>query len=367
MESLAHGYARVKRATAARTVLDTLAAVFLGCSLAFWAVLHFAVLYQPAPYIPQAIAAAVMTLVYALALPLLLSMLVPTTPAGQMLQKTQWRTFGFPIIIASAGFLGWHAKNLMLMWFTAQPAIAEAGQQMAYTIAALIGFVVIPALCWVQVTPERWLREINNAHAVRKLSLMQDGEIAILRERLRWAEARVAMSFANLLPSEQQEVMDTLHGLFRGISDQQRAIARQLGVSAEFERTMMGDDEIAERFDYVAQQLTKNDVIPARARTIAAVNPAHADDDRDGVAHVNTRSQSSIPRDARDVTRRQVTSGEDEYACAARDHFGVRPWTIKQLEGALEIGETKAREMKDAWLADGVVHEARMGRWYFTE
>ena len=61
-----------------------------------------------------------------IALPLLLSMLIPATPAGQLLQKTQWGTIGFWVIIPAVGFLIVHAYDLMLAWFSAQPLIAEA-------------------------------------------------------------------------------------------------------------------------------------------------------------------------------------------------------------------------------------------------
>ena len=83
-------YHRLRRASTGRNVLSLLASVFLLASFLFWGVLHYTVFVSPAGFaIPQIIVAAVMTVVYSLALPLLLSMLIPTTPAGQMLQRTQ--------------------------------------------------------------------------------------------------------------------------------------------------------------------------------------------------------------------------------------------------------------------------------------
>src|SRR6185295_1511846 len=109
------------------------------------------------------------------------------------------------------------ARNLMLSWFAAQPAVAGAQLDAAYTLAALIGFVVIPALAWIQVSPERWLAEIQQAHLVKKLELEQSGELAIIKARLLWAEQKAAIGYAKLLPTEQQEVRDTLRGLLMGI------------------------------------------------------------------------------------------------------------------------------------------------------
>src|SRR4051812_6707944 len=253
-------YRSARRASSGRTALSILAGVFLAASLLFWGVLHWTVFVSPHGGIPQIAVALVMTVIYAFALPLLLSMLVPTTPAGQMLQKTQWKTVGFPVIIASAVFLAWHARNLMVLWFAGQPNIAESQQEAAYTLAALIGFVVIPALAWVQVTPERWLQEIQQAHLVKKLEEEQRGELAIIKARLLWAEQKAAIGYARLLPAEQKEVRDTLRGLLMGIADTQRGIARTMGIQAELERTIMGDTDIADTLDYVEQQLEK----PAR-------------------------------------------------------------------------------------------------------
>src|SRR5204862_3625249 len=139
------------RQTTGRNALSTLASLFLVASFAFWGVLPWSVLVAPAgKAIPQIIVAVVMTLIYTFALPLLLSMLIPATPAGQLLQKTQWGTIGFWVIIPAVGFLIVHAYELMLAWFAAQPLIAEAGLANVYTISALVAFVVIVALAMVQ-------------------------------------------------------------------------------------------------------------------------------------------------------------------------------------------------------------------------
>jgi hypothetical protein len=139
---------RARRYTTGRTVLDGLAVVFLGCSTCFWFVLHWTALVGPGlpsggHQIPQAVVAVTMTLIYAFALPLLLSMLVPTTPAGQLLQKTMWRTIGFPVILFSTGLLGYYAQALIRAWFESQPEVVAGNLTPAYMVAALVGFIVI--------------------------------------------------------------------------------------------------------------------------------------------------------------------------------------------------------------------------------
>jgi hypothetical protein len=287
-----------------------------------------------------------------------------------MLQRTKWATIGFWAIIVSAVALGFWAVLLMRAWFAAQSVIAEARIEAAYVVAAIVGFIVIPALAWVQVTPERWLREIEQAHTVRKLELEQRGELAIVRARLLWAEQKALIGYARLLPAEQQEVRETMKGLLMGIADTQRSIARTMGIQGDLARSIMGDAEIADTLSYVAEQLER----PA-ASIDRALTYFDGPDRENGQfvrftpepAHVDTRLQSSIPREPPDAARRQATPHDDAYARAARAAFGVKPWRVKQLAAKLDISDTSARGLKDDWQARGWVCETNLGRWSFTE
>jgi len=75
--------------------------------------------------------------------------------------------------------------------------------------------------------------------------------------------------------------------------------------------------------------------------------------------------QSSIPRETSDDTRRHTTPGDAAYLRAARDAFGRRPWTLKQLAAELQIGDTSAGELRDRWLNDGSARQVNLGRWTF--
>jgi hypothetical protein len=176
--------------------------------VAFWQLLT-----PPALLSLLSIQAAVLALVYSLAAPLLLSMLVPTTPAGQLLQKTQWRTIGFPVIVGCALFLAYQAEYMLELWLTAQTAVREAGFARPMAISLMIAFVVIPALAWVQLTPERWLAQIQQAHQVKKLEMQQRGELAIIKASILSAERKALIGWANLLPLEREEVFNTIRGL----------------------------------------------------------------------------------------------------------------------------------------------------------
>jgi len=346
MEQFDRRYRQLRRATVARNALDWVALIFLGCAFAFWGVAFWQLLAPPAILSLLSIQAVVLALVYSLATPLLWSALVPTTPAGQLLQKTQWRTIGFYLIVGAALYLSYQAEMMIELWLSAQPAVRDAGMAQSLAFSLSIAFILIPALAWTQLNPERWLQQIQQAHAVRKLELQQAGELAIIRARLIWVEQKALVGYANLLPAEQREIGQVIRGLCMGITDQQRAIVRTLKIGADVERTFMDDSAIADQMDYVAEMID--------AKAIES-------------AHVDSRPEPAIPASVPDDGQRRATTGNDRYLTAARDHFGRTPWTIRALANALDVGETAAKEMRDAWLVAGTAKEARLGRWALTE
>ena len=311
-------YRQLQRATVARSALDVIAIIFLVCGFAFWSVAFWQLLAPPAILSLLSIQTAVLAIVYALATPLLWSALVPSTPAGQLLQKTQWRTFGFGAIVTAALFLSYQAEFMIELWLWAQPGIAEAGFARPLAFSLVIAFVLIPALAWTQLSPERFIAQIQQAHQVRKLDMQQRGELAIIKASLVRAEMLAARGWANLLPLEQEEAIGTLRGLLMGSADSMRAIIRTLGISSDLERSIMDDHEIADHLDYVKQSI---DVVPeiwcaaapprARVGTNAIANePEDSTPERilsPSPTHVNTRLQSSIPRETPDATRRHPT------------------------------------------------------------
>ena len=155
-----------------------------------------------------------------------------------------------------------------------------------------------------------------------------------------------------------------------GISDNQRAIARMMEIQGDVERSILGDAEIADSLSYVAEQLEKPAQVIDRNLTYFDDTSRESDVNHGlhaAPAHVDSRLQPSESRTTPNVARRHMTTGDDAYARAARAQFGVQPWTLKRLSDQLDIGETKAREMRDEWLDQGWIRETRLGRWHFTE
>lgn len=361
-------FRRMQRATVARSALDVIALIFLGCGFAFWGVAFWQLLGPPSLLSLLTIQTVVLALVYSLATPLLWSALVPSTPAGQLLQKTQWRTFGFAAIVGAAFYLTYQAEWMIELWLGSQPGVAEAGFARSLAISLSIAFILIPALAWTQLTPERWVQQIQQAHQVKKLEMQQRGELAIIKASLVRAETLAAIGWANLLPVEKEEAIATQRGLLMAASDTMRSIIRTLGISSDLERSIMGDDEIAEHLDYVTREIN---IVPtiidplARESTTAIAYSPPAPELVSGAAHVDSRLQSSIPREEHDDARRHTTPGDAAYLRAARDAFGRRPWTLKQLAAELKIGDTSAGDLRDRWLADRSARQVNLGRWTF--
>ncbi len=268
--------------------------------------------------------------------------------------------------------LGYYAHTLIRLWFESQTEIVAANLVPAYMVASLVGFIVIPALCWVQVTPERWIREVEQAHNVRKLELMQRGELAIVRARLLWAEQRAAISYAKLLPAEQQEVRDTLRGLLMGIADSQRSIARTMGLQGEIERSIMGGQEIADSLDYVSQQLEK----PAQSMD-RAITWIDGQDRGNSTTlenlhispHVDSRLQSSMSRGAEpDLVRHSRTESDDaaHVLDTIRDVL-PRVFTAQDVAKLMRWKDKRpAQRVIKVWIDDRHAEEVRLGRYSLT-
>jgi hypothetical protein len=382
LETMERRYRQMRRATVARSALDVIAMIFLGCGFAFWGVAFWQLLAPPAILSLLSIQAAVLALVYSLAAPLLLSMLVPTTPAGQLLQKTQWRTIGFPVIIGCALFLTYQAWSLIELWLSAQQGVAEGHFEGPLALSLTIAFVVVPALAWVQLTPERWVQQIQQAHQVKKLEIQQRGELAILKASLLRAKLLAARGWADLLPEERFEAIGSTRGLLMSIGDTQRDIVRTLGMSAELERDIVGDREVADHIDYVAHALDvspPSPAIPAPPQRMRDLSPAESQrviDQAFTAAEQNAIPAAPQPRPTaagnsspqrpaalRSAPQRYAV----EYATAAQA-FGSGLFNVAALAETLDMKDRTARDRLNVWLADGRAAKSEtQGHFYLTD
>lgn len=360
----------------ARSVLDTIALIFLIAGVCFWTVLFYLLLAPPSLISLQMVPVIVLALTFALGTPLLVSALVPTTPAGQMLQQTQWLTIGFGVIIASAAFLTFKTFQLLELWLHGQPAIAEAHLETGLAMALTIAMVVIPALSWVQLTPERFVAALKQAHDIRKLRMLQDGEIAILRNKMIWMRQKTLEGYVNMLPDEQRALLLDTRGLIVAINQQQKAIAHAIMSHAEVEKLFMGDQEIVQSFNDVSQlvemnvmsiespPIEQNDPLALVPSTPAAMqrpapSPRPSDDHaaREVIAALDAAERAAVAEDARRAVRQGDAARDDasdgDYTVAFERYGTSQAWTVRELAETLSVAESTARERKMSWEAQG--------------
>lgn len=357
---------RARRATVGTNVLDAAALLCLIASATFWLNLYWSLLAPPA-FSVSALIAVSMGLVYAVVLPVLWSMLIPSTPAGMLLQSTKTRTWGFTFVVAASVYLTFHAWTVLSAWWSVQPNVQTTGQELWMAVACLIAFIGIPALAWVQATPEQWVEQIRQAHLVRKLKIQHAADIAILKTTLLRAQQKAAVGVANLMPAERQELVDTLRALFEGQNETIRAIAGTFRDVADVEVAfrVSDEDELAQTFDVVADELERASQLvrtqaDAPALGAGGTLPASASDgsQRVGAARVPTQGNAA----QRSTTHDSGIPYAVEYDAARTQ---LRPtWSVKQLATTLSIEDSTARGILSEWMAAGLVDKTNLRGFY---
>lgn len=366
----AHDYTQtLRRATTGRSVLGWVALACLVLNGAFWGTLMLDLLKPRSPLSPQAIQAGLSIAAFALVLPLAWSSILPNSPAMRLLQKSSWALPGQLAFTVSAVFLTWLASNWLYMWWSAQPSIAETGQATLLTVSSLIAGTLVPALSWATMTPEAWIAHIEQARQVRRLEHAMRMEEAAMRASYARAVSLLNAGLCNLTIDQRKELGGILGGFARVQQQALQGVANSwkdmYGVEAEL--GLVDDQALLDQYGKVVNALADGSNamldVTDHVSEITESRALHVPQ-RD---HVNPRLQPSIPREARDDTRRHMSSPDDAYATAAWQHFGPRPWTIKKLAAHLDLGETKTKELRDMWMEQGIVENANLGRWYFTE
>ena len=385
---------RVRRATVGSNLLHAASFICLVASAIFWLNLYWSLLNPPIVSVPALIAIS-MGIVYAVVLPVLWSMLIPSTPAGMLLQRTRTRTWGFIFVVAASIYLTFHAWTVLSTWWSVQPNVHATGQERWMAIACLIAFIGIPALAWVQATPEQWVEQIRQAHLVHRLKIQHAADIAILKTTLLRAQQKTAAGIANLMPAERQELVDTLRALFEGQNETLRAIAGTFRNVADIELNFRtgNEDDLAQTFAYVADELEQtarqvktnpdhawelpnHQVAPHHAAPHHAA-PHHAATHHavttvapsSSMSHANASGRvPSVPLDAPGNARQRTPPLDPtlpyaiEYGAARTQ---LRPtWSVKQLAETLSIEESTARGILGVWMTAGLVDKTNLRGFY---
>jgi hypothetical protein len=371
---------RARRASVGTNVLDLGAWIGLAAGAVFWS--NFFWLMVGPSGIPEMVYSVAMAVAYAFVLPILLSTLVPSTPAGQLLQQTRWKTVGFGVTIAAVVYLCFHAFVVLVAYWQSRPTVAETGQDRFLAVGSLIVFVLVPALAWVQAAPDRWMAEVQAAQAVRRLKLAQEANIMAMKTQYIRQISLLRRGIANLTAAEADEVAGTLIMFQRAENEAMGQIVDSLetitGVSTGV--NLVGDQELERAYTGITTKLRGLIVAPNEADYVEASRPRASMDDADAsvdVARLNASWQPSIPQhNAETVARGRVhgrsrttpatvrhgpprttdASMDDAAYVAAREAL-TGAWSRSDLEKALSIQKSKASDLIRAWRGLGLIDD----------
>ncbi len=366
-------YRTVRRATVGTSVLGWVALACLILNGAFWGALMLDLLNPPAVFSAQTLQAALSIVAFALILPLFYSMLLPSSPAGRLLQRQTWHLPGQIATTFAAVFLTWMAMTWLRLWWAAQPNVAEAGQDLFLTITSLIAGVLVPALSWCVMTPEQWIAQIEQARHVKRVEYAMKMEETSMRAAYARAVSLLNSDLTNLTIAQRRELAGILGGFAR---TQQHALASiaqswkdMYGVECQL--ATIPDQELLTSYQEVADLLTDGAAVMASSAAYAGeggalsaptdrerlsapndgVRPfvAHPDAETNARERNATRSATVPPR----TTDASTLSTANDTLQAARRAMGARLWTRADLESTLSIQKTKASEYIKAWRQSG--------------
>lgn len=357
--------------TTGQEVLFLLALAFILGFGWWWYEVWALLLTPPAVLTPQGIFTVMISAVYALVVPLFISMLLPNSPAGWLLQQQTWAYPGQLAVMVATLVLGFFGGSAMWYWLSSQGAgVVETGMFYPAFFAALVGAFLVPGLQFAYMTPTQQLVRIQQAHEIKKLRILHGGEVAVLEARLQWLKQKAALSASELLPADQAQVQETLRGLFKSIGDSQRRIALSVGVSREVMATMglLADDQIDQALEEVERVIQR----PARHLEMALPEPEPVFADKPSVVeaqsatHNDSRWQSEKSPAPASVTDGQRLSASDSVARRiARDL--PRVFTAQNLADLLQQDKRTAQRTIATWLSDGLIEQVQLGRYSLTE
>ena len=354
--------------TTGQEVLFLLAIAFVAGFGWWWYQAWSTLITPPSLLSTQGMFTVMISAVYALVVPLFGSMLLPNSPAGWLLQQQTWAYPGQLAVLIATIILAFFGGRTMYIWLLSQnPVLQESGMFYPAIAAALIGAYLVPALQFAYMTPTQQLIRIQQAHEIRKLKIMYDGEVAVLESRLQWLAVVAAGSAAELLPATQQEVTATLRGLFKGQSDINRRLLRLMDVKRDAAHAMglMTDVDIDTAFDYVEDALFKTadyaaGVLPVPESVFSDIPHPQA------APAAPPRPAPPRPAAAPAAQRGAAPRYAAELQQAQQELTGM--WTPRQLGDALGKSDRTARDWIAAWEEVGVVARGETrGAFYFTE
>lgn len=340
-------------------------------------------------FVLRLLISVVLALGCAVVLPALLAIIVPFTPAGQLLQEIRRTTWGFLVMVGVTGYLLFYGFGLFQAYWYANlsPELVAADSYAAIrqTITTLIIGVVVPALAFSWSSPLAWAAEVQQAHQVKKLRLMHEAEIAMAKAAYFRAVDKLRVGLVNLSAGERAEVIGIMAGLQRAQNDTLQAIAGTFRTiaGAELAAPTIDDAEIVNRYDKLAEALEGRilDVVDVESPTGAPVPreltcpPTPFDrtaPERQTVEAAPPARAAAVataaPEGPQGAARATIRAGTVDQEALSTAWMQLRSgaWTRERLQQVLSCSKTKANQLIAQWTAAGYVVELTDARYHYT-
>jgi hypothetical protein len=357
-----------RRRGTATSILDigAQAGLLVGC--VFWNN-TFWVLIAPAGWV-EIILSVALAGGYALILPMLLSLLAPSTAAGMALAETKYKTWGHAIAVAAAVFMVYHAFTVVWAWWRSRPAVVASEQDLFMAIGTLIIFIVVPALSWVQIAPDRWVAEVVQAQQVKRLKAAQQANLMAAQIQYARAMGLLKRGLANATALERQELAGTLIAMQRAENEGVERVADQMRILTGIDGgpSLIDDPQIERQYHQLTTAMERlyapiNDdyveLEPAPRASAAAGTAAGAfaaaEERYANFVHQDASPAPSPPAAATLPPPSAAASrGESRrYAAEFRAVADVYPYpqvfTARQVAEAVGKSERTARDMLKLW------------------
>jgi hypothetical protein len=371
----------VKRATVGMSVLGWVALACLTLNGAFWGTLMWGLLAPPALLSAQTLQAALAIVAFALVLPLFWSMLLPSSPAGRLLQKQTWRLPGQLAVTFAAVFLTWMAATWLRLWWGAQPNIADAGQDLFLTITSLIAGILVPALSWCVMTPEQWVAQLEQARNVKRIEHAMQMEETAMRAAYARAVSLLNADLCNLSIAQRQELASILGAFAR---TQQQALASIAAswndmYGVECQLTTIPDKKLLASYEKVAGLLAGSaDIMQSSADYADEVRSRTVVNDERRMA-TESQTNANVVEVANESANARIRA--NSYECAnesandadvlelARRELGTTGWKRQRLIEVTGVKATKASALIKAWAVRGIIVNitGELGVYQFVE
>jgi hypothetical protein len=368
-----------RRKGTATSILDigAQAGLLVGC--VFWNN-TFWVLIAPTGWV-EIILSVALAAGYALILPMLLSLLAPSTAAGMALAETKYRTWGHAIAVGAAIFMSYHAFTVVWAWWRSRPAVVASEQDLFMAIGTLIIFIVVPALSWVQIAPDRWVAEVVQAQQVKRLKAAQQANLMAAQIQYARAMGQLKRGLANATAAERQELAGTLIAMQRAENEGVERVADQMRILTGIDTgvRLIDDPQVERQYHQLTAAMERlyspiNDAdyvepasaetpMPVRQRPRTDIEPWNSAELPPPRSYAETDAHGSVHAEASTVRHGPPRTADDHptavklrtYSAARRALSGA--WSRADLEEALSIQKSKASDLIRMWRQDGLIDD----------